>query len=71
MIRAINLLFKRVIDIFVSLIVLVLLLPFFLVVSVLLVYKQGFPILFQQKRIGKGNKEFAMYKFRTMTNAKD
>ncbi len=69
--RIFNLFIKRLIDITASLIVLILLLPFFLVVSILLVYKQGFPILFKQRRIGKGNKEFAMYKFRTMTNAKD
>lgn len=69
--RIINLFLKRVIDITASLIVLILLLPFFFVVSILLVYKQGFPILFKQRRIGKGNKEFAMYKFRTMTNTKD
>lgn len=69
--RIINFFLKRVIDITASLIVLILLLPFFVVVSMLLVYKQGFPILFKQRRIGKGNKEFAMYKFRTMTNTKD
>lgn len=69
--RIFNLFIKRLIDITASLIVLILLLPFFVVVSILLVYKQGFPILFKQRRIGKGNKEFAMYKFRTMTNAKD
>lgn len=71
MMRTINLFIKRVIDILTSSILVILLLPFFFIVSILLVYKQGFPILFKQRRIGKGNKEFAMYKFRTMTNAKD
>jgi undecaprenyl phosphate N,N'-diacetylbacillosamine 1-phosphate transferase len=71
MMRKINLFFKRVIDLLVSSSLLILLLPFFLIVSILLFYKQGFPILFKQRRIGKGNKEFAMYKFRTMTNTKD
>lgn len=71
MMRSINLFLKRFIDLLASSIVLILLLPFFFIVSILLVYKQGFPILFKQRRIGKGNMEFAMYKFRTMTNAKD
>lgn len=71
MMRSINLFLKRFIDLLASSIVLILLLPFFFIVSILLVYKQGFPILFKQRRIGKGNMEFTMYKFRTMTNAKD
>lgn len=71
MIRATNLFLKRIIDILVSLSLIILLIPFFLIVSVILVYKQGSPVFFKQKRIGRGNKVFEMYKYRTMTNAKD
>jgi len=52
----------------VSLIILLLFLPFFLIVGILIFIFDGRPILFKQKRIGKNDKEFYMYKFRTMIN---
>jgi lipopolysaccharide/colanic/teichoic acid biosynthesis glycosyltransferase len=42
-------------------------LPIQLGISLLLVLTSGFPILFKQKRVGKNNHPFVMYKFRTMT----
>jgi lipopolysaccharide/colanic/teichoic acid biosynthesis glycosyltransferase len=41
-------------------------LPVFLVVSLLIVVDSGLPIIFMQKRVGKNDIKFKMYKFRTM-----
>ena len=57
---------KRTFDIILSIFAIFLLLPFFLVVSFLIVIDSGFPIFFLQKRIGRGAKEFNIIKFRTM-----
>ena len=64
-------LLKRVFDIVFSLMVLILLSPIFLIVGILVRIKLGSPILFTQERVGKDNKVFKMYKFRTMKNLKD
>jgi undecaprenyl phosphate N,N'-diacetylbacillosamine 1-phosphate transferase len=63
--------FKRKIDIFLSFLALIVLSPFLLLVSVLIIIESGMPILFKQKRVGKNNKIFTIYKFRTMKNIKD
>ena len=58
--------FKRFLDLFFSLMAILVLLPFILVVSLcVLIDTHGFPI-FRQKRIGKKNKEFLILKFRSM-----
>ncbi len=62
---------KRALDIVVSVLALVLVLPVFLVVAVLVRTKLGAPIFFTQERPGKGGKSFRMIKFRTMTDARD
>ncbi|GEQ87200.1 UDP-galactose phosphate transferase [Patiriisocius marinistellae] len=46
-------------------------LPLYIVVAVLTYIKIGSPIIFSQKRIGKDEKIFKMYKFRSMTNEKN
>lgn len=66
-----KLFFKRVIDIILSLIALILLSPVLVVVAILVRIKLGGPVLFTQKRPGKNEKIFKMYKFRTMTDAQD
>lgn len=48
-----------------------LLLPIFALVSISVRSKFGSPIFFTQTRIGKCEKEFVLYKFRTMTDARD
>lgn len=50
---------------------LLLLWPLLLVLAVLVRYKLGAPIVFCQTRPGLGGKPFNMYKFRTMTDARD
>src|SRR5690625_6717060 len=62
---------KRPMDLILSLIALVILSPVLLIVAVLVRTKLGSPILFKQERPGLNEKVFTMYKFRTMTDAKD
>ena len=63
--------FKRFMDFFLSFIALIILSPVLLIVSILVRVKLGSPILFKQERPGLNEKIFTMYKFRTMTDAKD
>jgi len=58
--------FKRTFDIFFSLTALVLLSPVFFLLAVLVKATSPGPVLFKQKRIGESNREFFIYKFRTM-----
>ena len=63
--------FKRLIDFILSACaILVLGIPL-LIVAVLIKYKLGAPVLFKQRRPGKDGKIFEIYKFRTMTDARD
>jgi len=57
---------KRFIDITLSTILLLALLPLFLVVSVFITVRDGYPFIISQNRIGLHGKSFNMYKFRTM-----
>ena len=59
---------KRVIDILLSLILIIMLLPLFFLVSALIFFYVGRPILFIQDRPGKDSKIFKLIKFRTMIN---
>lgn len=62
---------KRFIDIVLSGIGIVVLSPLFLIVALLVRIKLGSPVIFTQERPGKNEKIFKMYKFRSMTDAKD
>lgn len=57
---------KRVLDFLISLFALIILSPLFLVVSVGVLISDGSPVFFRQKRVGKNNELFEIYKFRTM-----
>lgn len=59
-------LMKRIFDIICSLIGLVLLSPFFLLISICIAVDSSGGIIFKQIRVGKGNKDFYLFKFRTM-----
>jgi exopolysaccharide biosynthesis polyprenyl glycosylphosphotransferase len=61
-----NLALKRGIDVVVSGLALALLSPLLLIVSVLIRLDSPGPAIFKQTRIGRGGKEFTIYKFRTM-----
>jgi lipopolysaccharide/colanic/teichoic acid biosynthesis glycosyltransferase len=62
---------KRILDILVSLFLLVLLSPFLLILSLLVLVNQGLPIFFSQERPGLNGKIFRMWKFRTMSDRRD
>lgn len=57
---------KRIIDIVVSFISIVILFPFFVIFAIIIKLESKGPILFKQKRVGKNKKNFTIYKFRTM-----
>jgi exopolysaccharide biosynthesis polyprenyl glycosylphosphotransferase len=57
---------KRAVDVVASLIGLILLLPLFLIIGIAIKFETPGPILFSQKRLGKGKKPFRIFKFRTM-----
>lgn len=63
--------FKRLIDFILSLIAIIVLSPILLIVALLVRTKLGSPIIFKQERPGLNEKIFTLYKFRTMTDAKD
>lgn len=58
-------------DIFIAIIALIVLSPILLVVAILVRINLGAPIIFKQERAGKYGKPFFLYKFRSMSNAKD
>jgi sugar transferase EpsL len=69
--KTIRKLTKRLIDIWVSLVLLLILSPLLLLVAVRIAIMLGWPVLFQQQRPGLGGKPFNMLKFRSMTDARD
>jgi len=57
---------KRILDVCCSLLVLTVLLPFWLLIALLIVLESKGGVFYKQVRVGKDNKEFHLYKFRTM-----
>ncbi len=62
---------KRPLDFLIALLGLLLLSPLFLLLTLLVRWKLGSPVLFTQERPGRGEKIFRLCKFRTMTDARD
>lgn len=62
---------KRLLDIVLSGVALIILAPIIAIVALLVRLKLGSPVIFKQERPGKGKKIFTMCKFRTMTDARD
>jgi O-antigen biosynthesis protein WbqP len=58
--------YKRVSDFIISLLSIVVLSPFFLIISLLVKFGSEGPILFKQERIGLNKRKFYILKFRTM-----
>ncbi len=62
---------KRPLDCFLSSIAIIALSPLIFMIAVLVRKKLGSPVIFVQERPGRNEKIFKLYKFRTMTDAKD
>lgn len=62
---------KRILDIIFSLIAIIVLSPLLLILCLLVKIKLGSPVIFAQDRPGKDEKIFKLYKFRSMTDARD
>ncbi len=63
--------FKNIADRLAALLALLLLSPLLLVVTLLVRWRLGAPVLFRQQRPGYGERPFQLLKFRTMTNQRD
>lgn len=57
---------KRLLDFLISFFAVIILSPMLLAVSVGILISDGSPVLFRQERVGRNNKLFKIYKFRTM-----
>lgn len=62
---------KRMLDFLIALVGLAVASPILLIVAVLVRTKLGSPVLFTQERPGKDEKIFKLYKFRSMSDARD
>ena len=62
---------KRVIDILISVICLIITLPINLIIFIITFFDVGRPIFFEQTRTGRNGKPFTIIKFRNMRNTRD
>ena len=62
---------KRILDLFFSVFLFVLLLPLFLIISVAIAADSGFPVFYRAQRGGYKNQPFKIYRFRTMVQNAD
>jgi lipopolysaccharide/colanic/teichoic acid biosynthesis glycosyltransferase len=62
---------KRVVDVFGSVVLLIVLTPLLVLVAVLIRVTSPGSALFRQNRLGRGERSFVMYKFRTMYDGRD
>lgn len=68
--RYIHLFTKRMFDVFVSLMLIILMSPAFFIIALIIKLDSRGPVMYSQERIGKDGRKFRMHKFRTMkTNA--
>ncbi len=62
---------KRLFDVIVALLALVVLSPLFVAVSAIIVLSMGWPVFYRQVRVGKNGVSFRIYKFRSMVRDAD
>ena len=62
---------KRIIDILISIIALLILSPVYLLIIIMIKIVDRCQIIYKQIRTGKKGKKFKIYKFRTITNGKN
>ncbi len=61
----------RILEIIVAFLALVVLLPLFLLISLVIVLGSRGPVFYRQLRVGRNNIDFTIYKFRTMHRGAD
>ena len=61
-----KMLIKRCIDIILSLIGMIILIPIFIIIGIIIYIDDPGPVFFKQKRVGKGKSTFWLHKFRSM-----
>lgn len=66
--KRLSLILKRIFDIVVSLVMLIILLPIFILLGIAIKVDSSGPIFFRQERITQYGKTFRIFKFRTMVN---
>ena len=64
-------LFKRLIDLAISMVGLVFLVGLFPIIAVIILIDSGKPVIYSQERLGRGGVPYRIYKFRTMKTTKD
>lgn len=69
--KQISLFFKRLFDIVVSFLMLIILLPFFLILAVIIKIDSRGPVFYRQVRVTQYNREFRIFKFRSMVQDAD
>ncbi len=69
--KKINLILKRLFDIIFSLILLIILSPFFLIIAIAIKIDSRGPIFYKQERITQYGRTFKIFKFRTMVQNAD
>ena len=69
--KRISLFFKRVFDVFASLILLILLSPIFLILSIAIKIDSKGPVFYRQERVTQYNRKFRIFKFRSMVKDAD
>ncbi len=62
---------KRMLDLFASFIGIVFLLPIFLLLSLVIIFFNGWPVFYLQDRVGVNGRAFKLFKFRTMRPQSD
>lgn len=62
---------KRILDLLGATILAIIFLPVWIIVPFLVFLDSGWPVIFTHKRVGKGGKEFELYKFRSMVKNAD
>ena len=63
--------FKRLFDLVVSLVLVIVLSPVLLVIAIAVAAEDGFPVLYKAKRVGRYGKPIQVYKFRSMRKNAD
>ena len=63
--------FKRLFDFIVSLVLSIILIPFFAIIAILIKLDSKGPVFYTHKRVGRNGKPLYLYKFRTMVDKAD